>query len=82
MKVQTTGNVMILGVSSREYEGKLYYSADVYDSESGNTYRCGINNEAFSALSNVAKPAPAKALALDIQTPYQGRCRLSLLGWS
>lgn len=82
MQVESRNGVMLMGTSSREYEGKFYYNADVYDMESGNMYRCAVDQERFQKLANIAKPVSMKSVVLDISNQYQGRSRISLLGWS
>lgn len=81
MKVKTQGEVLIMGVGTNEYEGKVYYSCDVYDTEGGSLYRLSIDGDIFSQLANSPKPAKVDSLILDISPQYQGKSRVKLLGW-
>lgn len=82
MKVESRSQVMLLATTSREYEGKIYYNADLYDLETGATYRCALDQEAFNTLSQASKPSTMKGVLLDVSSQYQGRSRLKLIGWS
>lgn len=82
MKVVSNSPSMIMGCRSYTAKnGVTYFSADVYDLEQGNMYSCEVTQEIFNQLNNVQKPATVKSLALDIGKQYEGRSRISILGW-
>ena len=60
MKVVSSGAVMVLGQSTNDYNGTVYYNVDLYDADSG-LYSCGIDsdlfNQAIAALKNPCKDA-------------------------
>lgn len=82
MKVVSNSPSMIMGCRSYTAKnGVTYFSADVYDLEAGNMFRCELTQDIFNQLNNVQKPATVKSLMLDIGNQYQGRSRISILGW-
>lgn len=81
MQVQTTGNVMLLGVSINEYNDKVYYSAQIFDVDNGNLFDCDISKEIHAKLANANKPAPMAACIFDVKSQYQKKSRIELIGW-
>ena len=82
MRVKT-GAAMIMGCSFKNANnGKTYYNVDIYDSVSGNMYRCSAQPEVYSMVENVAKPLQVKSIELDVLPPWQGASRLEVLSWS
>lgn len=79
MKVNKKENVMILGISSNEYNGNVYYNADVYDMEGGAMYRCGVTPELFNHLAQQQKPLMLNECTFDITPQYKGASRLELV---
>ena len=81
MQVKTQA-VMIMGCSSNlAKNGNTYYNVDVYDSISGELYRCSCDADTYQKIASINKPAPVKSLHIDLGRPYQGACRLSIVGW-
>lgn len=78
------GQVSIMGCSSytSAKNGTTYYSVDVYDSNSGELYRCEAQPEIFNKVQNVQKPATVKQVVYDIGKQYSGQSRIELVGWS
>lgn len=81
MKVVSSGVVMVLGQSTNDYNGTVYYNVDLYDPDSG-LYSCGIDADLYAKLQQQPKPVQLKSVALDIARPYKGASRLQLIGWS
>ena len=49
---------MVLGITSNEYQGKVYYQAQVFNPDSKEAGSIGISNE----LASVLKPDPSKII--------------------
>ena len=81
MKVVSSSSVMVLGQSTNDYNGTVYYNCDLYDAESG-LYSCGLDADLYNKLQQQPKPVQLKNAVLEIQRPYKGASRLQLLGWS
>ena len=81
MKVVSSGALMVLGQSTNDYNGTVYYNIDLYDSNSG-LYYCGIDADLYNKLQQQPKPVQLKNAVIEILRPYKGQSRLQLIGWS
>lgn len=53
----------VLGITSNEYQGKVYYQAQVFNPDSSEAGAIGISNE----LAQVLKPDPSKIIVFNAE---------------
>ena len=54
---------MVLGITSNEYQGKVYYQAQVFNPDSSEAGAIGISNE----LASQIKPDPSKIIVFNAE---------------